>query len=99
MIGTADDLILFAINTGNIYREHTTPIVRKLARYYAKGKFNKEAAERAFMPWTEIAAKQYCAEVIDKPVKWFVQFPVEARRIAARMALDYYMENIVKNDL
>lgn len=94
----ARELTLYAINDGRLYDCWMVPIVRNLARKYSKGTFNADRAIDAFYPVATEAAKKYCKEftrVEDAPRV----FSVTDRFTTAADMVDYYMENIEKNDL
>jgi len=92
------ELALYAANNGKLYRERIVPVVRNLARYYSKGKFDRDKAVDAFFPIATEAARMYCKEFASANAFGNV-FDVTARFTAADDLVDDYMENIIKNDL
>lgn len=93
----ARELFLCATNEGRIY-PFVVSVVRNLAKKYQKGTFDKEKAIEAFFPVATAEAKIYCKEFAR--LEDYVQvFDVTARYSAAAEMVNYYMENIVKNDL
>ena len=92
------ELFLYAINTGCLYNYMMVPVVRNLAKKYAKGNFDSTKAIDAFFPIANEAAKMYAKEFAKNP-DWCIIFDVTARFTVAQDMVDYYMENIEKNDL
>lgn len=74
------------------------PVVRNLAKKYAKGNFDNTKAIDAFFPIATEAAKMYAREFAKNP-DWCIIFDVTARFTTAADMVEYYMENIEKNDL
>ena len=92
------ELGLYADNERDIYFSYIVPVVKNLAKYYKRGKFDHAKAIDAFFPAATAAAKKYCREyarVEDAPQI----FDVTARYTAAAYLLECHMENIEKNDL
>ena len=88
----ARELLLVATNEGKLYNSMIVPIVRNLARKMAKGVFNADKAIDAFYYVADAASKQYNKD-------YGYLFTVTERFTAAADMVDYYMENIEKNDL
>lgn len=92
------ELGLYADNERDIYFGYIVPVVRNLAKYHKRGKFDTVKAIDAFFPAANAAAKKYCREfarVEDAPKI----FDVTVRYTAAAYLLECHMENIEKNDL
>ncbi len=92
------ELTLYATNDGRLYDYRIVPVVRNLAKKFAKGTFDADKAIDAFYPVATEAARMYCREFArleDAPQV----FDVTARFTTAAEMVDYYMENIEKNDL
>jgi hypothetical protein len=92
------ELTLYATNYGRLYDYRIVPVVRNLAKKFAKGTFNPDKAIDAFYPVATEAAKKYCREfarVEDAPRI----FSVTDRFTTAADMVEYYMENIERNDL
>jgi len=92
------ELTLYATNDGRLYDYRIVPVVRNLAKKFAKGTFNPDKAIDAFYPVATEAAKKYCREfarVEDAPRI----FSVTDRFTTAADMVEYYMENIERNDL
>lgn len=92
------ELTLYATNDGRLYDYMIVPAVRNLARKYSKGIFDANRAIDAFYPVACEAAKRYCKEFArleDAPRV----FSVTDRFTTAADMVDYYMENIERNDL
>lgn len=94
----ARELFLYAINTGCLYNYMIVPVVRNMARKYAKGKFDSAKAVDAFFPIANKASKMYAREFAQNS-DWNLIFDVTARFTTASDMVDYYMENIEKGDL
>lgn len=88
----ARELLLVATNEGKLYTSMIVPIVRNLAKKMAKGVFNADKAIDAFYYVADAASKQYHKD-------YGYLFTVTERFTAASDMVDYYMENIEKNDL
>lgn len=92
------ELTLYATNDGRLYDYRIVPVVRNLAKKFAKGTFDADKAIDAFYPVATEAARMYCLEFArleDAPQI----FDVTARFTAGADMLDYYMKNIEKGDL
>ena len=92
------ELMLYAVNTGDLYRRYIVPAVNNLHRHYKRGQFDQDKAIDAFYPIATAAAKMYCREfarIEDAPQV----FSVTDRFTTAADMVDYYMENIEKGDL
>ena len=94
----ATELTLYTVNTERLYSYRIVPVVRCLAKKYAKGTFDPDKARDAFYPIACEAARMYCREfarLVDAPKV----FDVTARFTAAAALVENYMENIENNDL
>lgn len=92
------ELGLYATNDGYLYTTRIVPVVRNLAKKHTKGVFDADRAIDAFYPIATDAARKYCREfarVEDAPQV----FSVPDRFTAAAYMVDYFMENIINNDL
>lgn len=92
------ELTLYATNDGRLYDYRIVPVVRNLAKKFAKGTFNPDKAIDAFYPIATEAAKKYCKEFArleDAPNV----FSVTDRFTTAADMVDYFMENIERGDL
>ena len=88
------ELALYTINTGEIYRNHTLPVIANLAKKKAKGIYDAELAVKAFERIAEIGAKQYHKEFGSKDFAWYKVFTPESRELAALEMLEHYEEQI-----
>jgi hypothetical protein len=79
----ARELILFAENDGDIYRQTTQPILRNLATKKAQGKYDGEKAVQAFMYLAEAGARAYAKNFGSGEEDWHTFFPMSVRRAAA----------------
>lgn len=94
----SNELFLCAVNDGRIYRTMVIPVVRNLAKKYIKGTFDKDKAIDAFYPIATQEAKLYCKQYA-RLEDYVSVFSVTDRFTCAVDMLNYYMENIEKNDL
>lgn len=93
----ARELTLYTVNTGSLY-PWTVNVIRNLAKKHIKGTFDADRAIDAFYPIACEAARMYCREFArleDAPQV----FSVTDRFTTAADMVNYYMENIEKNDL
>lgn len=93
------ELFLYSTNNATLYHSSIVPIVRNLAKKYSKGNFDKEKAIDAFYYAAENGAKLYCKEFSAFPSDYVQVFSVTDRFTCAVEMADYYMENIIRNDL
>lgn len=94
----ARELLLYAINAGRLYDKMIVPVVRNLAKKHTKGIYDATKAVDAFFPIATEAAKMYAREFAQNP-DWCFIFDVTARYTTAADMVNYYAENIEKNDL
>lgn len=83
----ADELALYIDNDGQIYRNHTIPVVKNLARKKARGIYDKDLAIKAFEYVAKAGADKYKKAFGDT-------FNPATRHEAAKQLLDRYMEMI-----
>jgi hypothetical protein len=88
----ARELLLVATNESKLYTSMIVPTVRNLAKKYNKGKFDADKAIDAFWYVADAASKQYHKE-------YGYLFTVTERFTAAKDMVDYYMDDIIANDL
>jgi hypothetical protein len=86
----ADELYIFAVNDGDLYRQMLQPIYKNLVNKKAQGVYNRDLALKAFMNYMSFAAQKYVREYATEQDKWFQLFPVEVRKESARQALEYF---------
>jgi hypothetical protein len=89
---SARKLFLFGSNDGGLYRQRTTAIIDNRAKKVAKGTFDQEKSLTLWKYWADDAAKRYGVEHGGK-------FSVADRKLAARMAADYYAEHIAEESV
>lgn len=89
----AHELVLFAVNDGDLYRQSAQPIMENLARRLRKGTLDPELAVKAWQYHAERAARAYGREHLTGS-EWQRVFPPAVRREAAREFARYYMEEI-----
>ena len=94
-ITSADDveeLYLYIVNDGNLYRSRTTSIIDNLKKKYKKGTFDKELAVKAFMYLVDDGVRKYDKEFGSGQGKLFLD--KATRTDIARELLNHYMEQI-----
>lgn len=84
----ADELYLFAINNGDLYRSQTQYTIRSMGKKRAKGTYKKELAVVAYYKIATAAAKEYEKEFGSEG--W--HFTTTQRWTAATDMADYYEE-------
>lgn len=87
----ARELFLYATGSGELHT-YIIAIVRCLARKYRKGAFDREKAVDLFYPFATAASDNYNCD-------FGYKFSVQDRFTAACKMVDFYMDNIIKNDL
>lgn len=88
----ARELFVYTNSNEAVYVQFIAPIVKNLSRKYKKGIFDREKAAAAFYHAMNHANKLYIGD-------FGYSFDVTARYTAAIDMVDYYMENIEKDDL
>ena len=91
----SDELFLYAVNTSRLYQWVIT-VVRNLARKYRKGIYDPDKARDAYYPIACEAAKMYQHEFGTPGASIF---SVSDIFTAAAAMEEYYLENVIKNDL
>lgn len=86
----ARELVTFGTNCGDLYRSAATPTIANLARKMRRGVYDPALAPKAFRYWADRAAVLYQIEF----GPCVGAFNAATRRLAAQMALDYYLEQI-----
>jgi hypothetical protein len=80
----ADELRLYAENTGELYQQKLA-IIRALAKKMHAGKYDAAKAPKLWAYWIEAAAKRYVWEVAGEPKdRWSKMFDAPTRRHVAR---------------
>lgn len=95
----ANELTLYACNNGELYRSMIVPMVRNLAKKYARGTFDKDKAREWFYKVAHEASKMYMREFPNDGEEYGHCFPPVVKKRAACGILNYFMENIKKGDL
>ena len=88
-----DELVLYAINDGNLYRKRAKPIIDMLHKRVKKGTYDKTLAVKAWLPMADLAAKQYAKDHA-KPSDWNKIFTPADRREAAKEFERKYFEEV-----
>lgn len=87
-----DELYLYISNDGQLYRQHTTPIINNLKKKYAKGQYDPDLAVKAFMYLVDAGVRKYDKEFGSGQGKLFLD--KATRTEIAKALLDRYTENI-----
>ena len=89
----AENYFIYIYSDGRIYARLTVPVIKNLAKKYAKGIFDTEKAIKAFYNVATEGAKAYAREYahIEEMNKIFT---VADRKATACALLEYYWENI-----
>ncbi len=78
----AVELVLFAENDGDLYRQMRKPIETNLLKKYKAGTYSHTLALKAWMNFADTAAKKYSKEY-GSPGDWSRVFTPATRRLAA----------------
>lgn len=78
----ATELVLFAENDANLYRQMKRPIELNLIKKFKAGKYNRELAVKLWMYLADEAAKRYAIQFAS-PNEWNRIFTPATRRMAA----------------
>jgi hypothetical protein len=93
-----NELVLFATNDGDLYRQKTTPIIKNLAKKKVKGVY---APEKALVLWgylADNAAQKYTRMHCEpKPATSYGPFTAVMRREAAKALATYYADELESN--
>lgn len=87
------ELFFYTYSDGRIYARLTIPVVKNLAKKYAKGTFETEKAIKAFYNLATEGAKAYAREFANVEEMNKI-FTVADRKSTACALLEYYWENI-----
>lgn len=93
-LDSARELELYAINTGDLYRHMTLPIIENLRKKAAKGQYDKEKATKAFTYVADAAAKMYHREFCGNS-RYYDIFNAATRMEVAKNLEEYYREDEV----
>lgn len=85
----AVELVLFAENDGDLYRQMRKPIETNLLKKYKAGKYDHTLALKAWMNFADTAAKKYSKEY-GSPGDWNRVFTPATRKLAATEMRDTY---------
>lgn len=88
----AEELFLYAINSGTIYTCSIKPLITNYRKKISKNQYDAEKAVRGFENIAKIAAMHYEKEFLLK--KYYTVFNAETRREAAKMMLEYFEDEI-----
>ena len=87
-----DELYLYIVNDGNLYRQRTTPIIDNLKKKYKKGQYDPELAVKAFMYVVDDGVRKYDKEFGSGQGKLFLD--KATRTEIAKQLRDRYEEEI-----
>jgi nuclear transport factor 2 (NTF2) superfamily protein len=73
------DLYLYGLHDGDLYRQQRESIEKNLQRKYNKGVYDKEKAAKLWLYFAENVAKKYHKD-FNYSGKWFQLFNIEIRR-------------------
>ena len=90
---TSEELTLYVLNEGRMYRCLTVGIIKNLAKKYEKGTFETEKALKSFYNLATEGAKRYAKEYANAD-EWNKIFSVANRKACACELLEGYWENI-----
>lgn len=90
----AEELYLYAINNGTIYRNSITPLIANYRKKISRGQYDEQKAVKGFENIAKMAAMQYEKEFLLQ--KYYTVFNAETRREAAKMILEYFEDEIME---
>ena len=88
-----DELVLYTINDGDIYRQKAKPIIDNLHKKFKKGTYDKTLAVKAWLSLADLGAKKYAKDYA-KPADWNKIFSPADRREAAKEFERRYFEEV-----
>lgn len=88
------ELELYAVNTGDLYRRMTCPVIENLRKKAAKGQYDKEKAAKAFSYVADEAARMYHREFCGSG-KYYDVFNAATRQEVAKRLEEYYRDDEV----
>ena len=91
-----DELVLYIVNDGDIYRKRTLPIIYNLKKKYKKGIYDKDLVVKAFMYVADDGVRKYDKEFVSGQGKLFLD--KKTREEIAAQLRDYYTEHIEEDD-
>jgi len=93
-----NDLYLYIVNDGMIYRTMTELTIQSLRKKIDKNIYDERKALKSWMAIADAGAKQYFDEFGgDEELTWYSKFPSEIRRAVARELAEYYREFLFDN--
>lgn len=87
------ELLLYIENDGQLYRQHTTPIIKNLARKKLKGTYDTDLAAKLYKYLADDGAKKYARDFANAN-EWNRIFSVAVRKKAAEELRDYYDDEV-----
>ncbi len=87
---TAEDLVLWIENDGNLYRSETVPLIHSLMLKRKEGIYNFEKSVKSFEYLAEAGAKSYVKQVVESGLPWFEVIPPAVRKQTARMLAEIF---------
>jgi len=94
----SDELVLFADNDFNLYRQSTVPIQKNLSKKWKAGKYDHKLAIKLWMNHANRAAKAYAKEFASAS-EWNTIFSVKDRKEAAKEFADNWKDELEAGNL
>lgn len=88
----AEELFLYAINSGTIYQCSIKPLIANYRKKISKNQYDEQKAVKGFENIAKIAAMHYEKDFLLK--KYYTVFNAETRREAAKLILEYFEDEI-----
>ena len=84
------ELYLFALNDGDLYRQQREHVEALLQKRYDKGDYDSEKAAKLWLYFADNAAKKYHKQFCGNG-KWFHMFNIDTRReVATLFEIDHH---------
>ena len=91
---SANELVLFIDNDGDLYRRRTTPIHQNLLRKIVKGEYDHTKAPLLWLYLADAGAKKYASIHGTPGHSWSAQFPKPTRQAAAKQMADTFLREV-----
>lgn len=79
----ADELYQWSANDGDWYRKYATPIITRLKKFYADGKYDKQKAVKLWLPAAKAASDMYAKTFGSSGSKGKDMFPPKIIKMVA----------------
>lgn len=90
----SNELELFIVNDGDLYRQSVQPIVKNLAKKVAKGQYDKDLAIKAWGYAADWGAQKYTKEYGGSGNGTYGSFNKPTRMDVAKSLEDYYRDEV-----